>query len=139
MNNAKDYLSQAFHIDKQLKSKLEQLNVLRNLATTTTQPLSDMPGSPNRNIDRMDKAIIKIVEMEQEISEEVDKLVTLKREIAQCIKRVDDIDCQLILEFRYLCFMSWEDIAIEMNCTVRNIHILHGKALKKVEIQESVH
>jgi DNA-directed RNA polymerase specialized sigma subunit len=134
MNNAKDYLSQAFHIDKQLKSKLEQLNVLRNLATTTTQPLSDMPGSPNRNIDRMEKAIIKIMDMEKEISEEVDALLDLKNQIAQCIKKVEDIDCQLILEFRYLCFMSWEDIAAEMNFTVRNVHILHGKALKMVQV-----
>ena len=134
MNNAKDYLSQAFHIDKQLKSKLEQLNVLRSLATTTTQPLSDMPGSPNRNIDRMENAIIKIMEMEREISAEVEKLLTLKQEIASRIKAIDDIDCQLILEVRYLCFMSWVEIAAEMNSTVRNIHILHGKALKKVDI-----
>lgn len=134
MRNAKEYLSQAFHIDKQLKSKLEQLSVLRELATTTTQPLSDMPGSPNRNIDRMEKAIIKIMDMEQEISEEVNALLDLKNEIAQCIKKVKDIDCQLILEFRYLCFMSWEEIAAEMNFTVRNIHILHGKALKLIDV-----
>lgn len=134
MRNAKEYLSQAFHIDKQLKSKLEQLSVLRELATTTTQPLSDMPGSPNRNIDRMEKAIIKIMDMEQEISEEVNALLDLKNEIAQCIKKVNDIDCQLILEFRYLCFMSWEEIAAEMNFTVRNIHILHGKALKLIDV-----
>ena len=134
MNNAKDYLAHAFDIDKQLESKLEQLNVLRSLATTTTQPLSDMPGSPNRNIDRMENAIIKIMEMEREISAEVEKLLTLKQEIASRIKAIDDIDCQLILEFRYLCFMSWEEIAAEMNCTVRNIHILHGKALKKVDV-----
>ena len=134
MKNVKEYLSQAFHIDKQLKSKLEQLGVLRELATTTTQPLSDMPGSPNRNIDRMEKAIIKIMDMEKEISEEVDALLDLKNQIAQCIKKVEDIDCQLILEFRYLCFMSWEDIAAEMNFTVRNVHILHGKALKMVQV-----
>lgn len=134
MKNVKEYLSQAFHIDKQLKSKLEQLSVLRELATTTTQPLSDMPGSPNRNIDRMEKAIIKIMDMEKEISEEVDALLDLKNQIAQCIKKVEDIDCQLILEFRYLCFLSWEDIAAEMNFTVRNVHILHGKALKMVQV-----
>ena len=134
MKNVKEYLSQAFHIDKQLKSKLEQLSVLRELATTTTQPLSDMPGSPNRNIDRMEKAIIKIMDMEKEISEEVGALLDLKNQIAQCIKKVEDIDCQLILEFRYLCFMSWEDIAAEMNFTVRNVHILHGKALKMVQV-----
>lgn len=134
MKNVKEYLSQAFHIDKQLKSRLEQLSVLRELATTTTQPLSDMPGSPNRNIDRMEKAIIKIMDMEKEISEEVDELLDLKNQIAQCIKKVEDIDCQLILEFRYLCFMSWEDIAAEMNFTVRNVHILHGKALKMVQV-----
>lgn len=134
MMNAKEYLSQAFYIDKQLKAKVEQLSVLRELATATSQPLSDMPGSPNRTIDRMERSIIKIVDMEKEIAQEVDRLLDLKSEIAQCVKNVEDIDCRLILEFRYLCFMSWEEIAAELNFTVRNIHILHGKALKLVEV-----
>ena len=66
MSREKEYLSEAFQIDKKLKSKLEQLKVLRELATTTTQPLSDMPGSPNRNTDKVERAIIKIMEQENE-------------------------------------------------------------------------
>lgn len=134
MNNAKEYLAQAFYIDKQIKSKMEQLEMLRGLAATTTQPVSDMPGSPNRNTDKMEKVIIKIVDMENKIGEEVERLLALKAELAERIKSVDDIDCKLVLEFRYLCFMSWEEIATEMNCTVRNIHVLHGKALRMIKI-----
>ena len=136
MSREKEYLSEAFQIDKKLKSKLEQLKVLRELATTTKQPLSDMPGSPNRNTDKVERAIIKIMEMEDEIYKEVEALVDKKKEIAQHINEVEDVDCQLILSFRYLCFMTWEDIAAEMNCTVRNIHMLHSKALGIVKVPE---
>lgn len=47
---AKEYLSQAYKIDNDINSKLEQVASLRDLATKATSTMSDTPGSPNRNI-----------------------------------------------------------------------------------------
>ncbi len=38
-----------------------------------------------------------------------------------------------MLEKRYLCFQSWEQIAIDMQCTVRWAQILHGRALRVID------
>ena len=46
--NAKEYLKQAFYLDKRINSKLEQVESLNALATKATSTLSDMPKSPNR-------------------------------------------------------------------------------------------
>lgn len=48
--NAKEYLGQALNIDRSINSKLEQVASLHELATKATTLMSDMPGSPNRNI-----------------------------------------------------------------------------------------
>ena len=47
---AREYLSQAFHIDQRINSKLSQVMRLRETATNCTATLSDMPrpDSPNR-------------------------------------------------------------------------------------------
>ena len=34
----------------------------------------------------------------------------------------------------YLCFESWEKIAVEMNYSIQHIFRLHSKALKNIEI-----
>ena len=39
---------------------------------------------------------------------------------------------QLVLELRYLCFKSWEEIALQMGYDVRHVFRLHGEALKAI-------
>jgi len=41
-------------------------------------------------------------------------------------------------EKRYLCLMTWEQIATEISCSVRNIHLMHSEALKKVIIPKNL-
>ena len=69
----------------------------------------------------------------------IDKLVDLKRAITGCIMSVQDMEYQSLLEKRYLCLMTWEQIAAENGCSVRNIHMMHGEALKMVIVPENLH
>lgn len=82
---------------------------------------------------KMADAVAKIADLKNQIAEDTDRLVDIKVRIAHAIKAVDNTDLQLLLELRYLCYHTWEQIAIEMNCTVRNVQILHGKALERIK------
>ena len=95
---AKEYLSQALNIDRSINSKLEQVASLHELATKATTLMSDMPGSPNRNIHKMEDAIVKMVELEDEIYSDIHRLVEIKTDITRLIKRLGNRDQQLILE-----------------------------------------
>lgn len=130
---AKEYLSQAYRLDQRINSKLEQIRTLNELATKTTSTISDMPKSPSPSQSKMADAVAKIADLKNQIAEDTDRLVDTKVRIAHAIKAVDNTDLQLLLELRYLCYHTWEQIAIEMNCTVRNIQILHGKALERIK------
>ena len=57
--------------------------------------------------------------------------VDLKREIVGVIKRIDNPEYQTLLELRYLCFYSWEKVAVEMEYDLRYLHKLHRKALEQ--------
>ena len=130
--NAKEYLSQVMYIDQRINSKLEQVTRLRESVTNCTATLSDMPRPDSPNKQRMEETICKIVDLEREINEDIDRLVDLKAEARRAINAVSDPDQQLILELRYLCFKSWEQIAVDMGYELRWLYRLHHRALDAV-------
>lgn len=131
---SKEYLNQAYRIDQRIKSKIDQVSSLRDMLTRTSATLSDMPGNPNRDRSRLEETMVKIVDMENEINSDIGRLMDLKKDIMATVKAVDDVQCEMLLELRYLCFRTWEDIAVELDCTVRNVHNLHSKALGLVKV-----
>ena len=132
---AKEYLSQAYRLDKRIDSKIEQLKSLNLLATKCTSTLSDMPKSQSISNSRLEDTVVKIVDLQEEIN--IDSLVDLKRDIVRTIKSVQNPEYQIILELRYLCFKTWEEIAVQMNCSIDNVFKIRKNALKSVVIPES--
>lgn len=128
----KEYLSQAKFLDQRINSKIQQVASLNDLATKATSTLTGMPRNPNHATSTMEETIAKIIDLQAEINRDIDRLVDLKQEITAVIKAVDNNEYQTLLEKRYLCFLSWEKIAVEMGYSIRNIQILHGKALASV-------
>lgn len=126
---AKEYLGQAYRLDQRINSKLEQVLSLRDLTTKATATMSDMPGGGSRNVYKMQDIIAKIIDLENEINADIDQLVDLKRDIVAIIKAVENPEYQTLLELRYLCFKTWEQIAVDMGYELRYLHKLHHRAL----------
>lgn len=131
----KEYLGQAYRIEQRINCKPEQVASLHDLAEKATSTLSDMPHSPNRNIHSMENVIVKLMDMENEINAEIQELIKIKEDIKATIKAVDDKECAMLLELRYICQKPWEDIADIMCYSVGYLHELNRKALKKIKIK----
>lgn len=131
--NAKEYLSQAYHIDQRIDCKMEQLESLRALATKVNSIMSDMPKG-NQNCRIMEKNIAAIIDLENEINNDVNKLLNLKKEIVYAIRSIDNPECQTLLELRYLNFINWEMIASKMGYSMPHIFRIHDKALNNLKI-----
>lgn len=86
----------------------------------------------------MADTVCKIIDLQAEINRDIDALVELKREIIGAIKAVENPEYQTLLEKRYLCFLHWEQIAVDMNYGIDNIFKLHKKALPCVVVPEGV-
>ena len=126
----KEYLGQAYRIDHRINSKLDQISALHDLATKASSTANDMPGSPNRNIHKMEDVIVKIIALEEEVNQDIDELVDLKTDITHLIKTLESHEYQIILEQRYLCFKTWEQISVDMGYSIQHTFRLHDKALK---------
>ena len=133
----KDYLNQARYLDMRIKSKIQQIESLNALATNCSSVISDMPKNPNKGGSPMVNAIIKMIDLQDEIKNDMDTLVSLKQEITSVIKSVPNLELQTILEKRYLCIQSWEQIAVDMGFELRYLYKLHNKALNEIKINKS--
>lgn len=132
MNKAREYLDQAYRLDERINSRLLQLAQLKDMATTITSHIKDICVQESHNNHKLEDTIVKIVEQEKEIDNEIDALVELKADVRHVIDKVPNVEQRLLLEERYLCFKSWEEIAADMSYGLRWIYKLHDKALKSV-------
>lgn len=130
---AKEFLNQAYLLDQRIKSKSEQIQSLNELATKCTATLTGMPRNPNHGGSTMADAVCKIIDLQEEINHDIDRLVDLKRDIVEVIKAVDNSEYQILLEKRYLCFHTWKQIAVDMHYSGKWIQKLHDRALDVVE------
>lgn len=126
---AKEYLSQAHRLDQRIDSKLDQVASLNTLATKATSTMTGLPRNPSPAASRLEEVITKIMDLEDEINRDIDELVDLKRQIVKLVKRIENPELQTVLEKRYLTFMSWEQMAVDMGYNIRHIYKLHLAAL----------
>lgn len=133
---AKEYLLQARFLDTRINAKIKQLEALNDLATSATATLTGMPRDPNKAKSKLADTVVKIVDLQHEINDDIDRLVDLKREIRTVIESIADQEQQTILEKRYLCFQSWEQISVDMGYAARHMFRLHDYALTKIKIPE---
>jgi len=130
---AKQYLRQVRRLDNTINAKIEQIETLRSMTTNITQSLNADRVQETRSNDKIEKLIVKIIDLEREITDDIDALIDLKREVMHKIDAVQNDDYRLLLTLRYLNFKTWEQIAVEMNFTYQWTCELHKRALIQFE------
>ena len=130
---SKEFLNQAYLLDQRIKSKSEQIQSLNELATKCTAILTGMPRNPNHGSSTMADAVCKIIDLQNEIAADMDRLVQIKKDIVDVIAKVDDVKFRILLEKRYLCGETWEEITMSLYHNRRWVFRLHDKALDAVQ------
>lgn len=137
---AKEYLQQAYRLDLRIDIKTEQVFRLRALLTKATANLSSVPASSPENGRKMEEILARIADLEAEINADIDALIRLKEEVMAQIKAVGVPEMVTLLEMRYLNNSTWEEIAVAIHCSIRNVYRLHDAALEKISVpSESWH
>lgn len=135
---AKQYLKQAYRLNELIQCNKQELDDLRCLS-------SSLPGI-DYSKDRVQTSpsgdagftniVAKIIELENAINADIEKMLSLKLEIRTVINAVQDNEERLLLMCRYLNFMSWDDVCDEMNVSMRTAHRIHAAALANVQVPE---
>lgn len=136
---AKEYLSQVRKIDIMINYKQKQLDELQHTADSITANASSERVQNSGTQDRVGQIVAKIVDLQNEINRDIDRLVDVKREVMDVVDQLDPT-CIELLTKRYFDFKTWEQIAAEMGysyqwvCGIVNGRPgLHIQALGKVQ------
>ena len=128
---AKEYLKQAYRLNELVNSHLAEIDDLRALSSSISSSNFGERVDHTRSTDPpFVRCITKIIDMERELTSEIDRLIAMKGEINGAINRLTSADEKMLLRYRYVNNYSWEKIGILMNVSNRTVHRIHSAALQ---------
>lgn len=126
------YLSRYRRLNERIDRLLEEQSRWREMALKITPVLSQTPGGGNGS--PIERPMDKVLEIDEEINREIDELQTVRQEIRAALNQLEDESLKLLMEYRYIDGLTWEQIAVKMDISWRWSIKLHGKALGKIKI-----
>ena len=131
--NAKEYLNQAFRLNQLIESNIAELKALRELTVSVggVRYKADKVQESNRAGSKVERGVVKMIELENKINREIDEYVDLKGEIRDAIHIIPNSDERLVLRYRYIEFLKWGEIVKRLRLDERRVYQLHGEALKR--------
>lgn len=128
---AKEYLRQLKTLDNVINAKLLEKERIRALATKVTSNLSErVQGGGGEGIEN---AVIKMLELEEQLNVDIDRLVNLKAEARLLIEELADDKHKIVLSMYYVSDMTFEKISEETHYSIGAIHKFYRNALKEFE------
>lgn len=132
--NAKQYLKQAYKLNELIESDKDELENLRSLASSVSGDMTQERVQSSKTNDKLVNIISQIIELENKIYDEIEHFITLKKEIREVINEVEDVNEKLVLKYRYLIFLQWDEICIKLNYSRRQMYRIHDSALENVKV-----
>lgn len=126
---AKDYFAQIRKTDRLIQRLKGTVATLRSGLTSQSYELKPDKVQSSGAKNPLESTMIKILDLERQITAWIDELATMRNDTFSMIKNVPDLDQQNILIGRYIQLKEWDDIAAELSFSPKWVLKLHGKAL----------
>lgn len=119
--------------DKLIDEKTKEINRLKVLATKVNHCSSGERVQASAAGDKIPEYVSEIVDLQNEIKDELKKLVKLKKECKNYIDSLNDPLLIGILYKRYFEYKTWEKIAEELNRSRQWITKKHQKFVESLK------
>lgn len=132
---AKEYLSQAYRLDQRINSNIAEVDRLRQMSLSVSSPGLNEKVAVSRSQDPpFVRYVHRIIELENRINAEIDIFVSLKEQIREVIDGVQNKDEQMVLRYRYIHNMTWEQIGNKLDADRTTVYRWHVTALRHVKL-----
>ena len=123
----KRFLSLNGDNERELRRLEEEINRWESRAQRMTSSFSHAPA--HRGEDRIQSAVDEMVELRNLLYERLVDATELRRGIGLAISTVPEQRLRLLLEYRYIDGLTWEEVAAALTCDYRWTLRLHDRAL----------
>lgn len=131
---AKEFLSQVYHKQIEIKSMKLEIDSYRALSTSTSAPVLGEKVQSTRNIEPAFVGYLdKVVDLEHKLQNEYDNLAAIMLTVGKQIDKIPNTNYRIILRYRHILCYTWEQIAAEMKYSVRWVQQLYKKAIASFE------
>lgn len=130
---AKEYLQQVYHMHRKvnrLKARREQLRAEMYSIGSPSGKMDADRVQTSMSGDTMLRLIAKVDSLERDIVYEIDEMLDSQRRIAKEIERIPNERQRDVLHKRYIECKRWEQIAVDLDVSVRYVYMVHGDALQ---------
>jgi hypothetical protein len=132
--DAKSYLREVEKLDVRIQNKLIERQQWQDIAVGITASVGGERVQTSGSQQKMADAVVKCVDMEEEINALVDSLIETKKDVIATIEKLDNPTEYDILHKRYIQFMPLKEIADRYGREYNTITTTHGRALKNVQM-----
>ena len=130
---AKEFLKKIIQIDMLIDSKLEQITELRSRLTSIGCATDNERVQTSLKGDKITDTIAKIMELEELVNKDIDKLTEYKLQARELIEGLESNVEKIVLYKRYFECKTFEQIAVECNYSWRQTKRKHDRAIKKLD------
>lgn len=131
----KEYLNQAYRLKQRIKLYQHRLEELRLLSSSISSPSFEQSYNPNRNTEApFIRTLMKISDLEEKITNEVNKLLQIEDDIQRIIESVENVDEELVLKYRYIMGYTWSEISSKLHASRSSVIRWHESALAKLDV-----
>lgn len=133
MQQAREYLERALDIDERIKNKTLEKEQWRSIAECTSASAEGERVQSSGSMHKMEDAVIKILEIEEEIDEMIEQLINMKQEIIKTIDKIEDTKSYSLLHKRYVQGKSFEEIQDQTQFSQSTIERKFNQAYEQVQ------
>lgn len=129
----KEYLSQAFELNKDIKRKEIRIDALKSSIGVVSTVYDDtrvksLPHSP------FESRLVMVVDLEEELKKDKEELEKLKMQIWRSIHSIGSDKVETVMELRYIAFENWPEIAEELGYSLSYVFTLHREGLESIRV-----
>ena len=123
-------LNRGYRAKERIAARQERIEQWRQIAESITANPENASSGGGYPSSKTENCIVAIMTLEEEIKDEITEIAGFELQTSQIIKELlDDLNYKTVLEYRYLNYLRWEEIAVRMNYTFRWTQELHRRAL----------
>lgn len=125
-------LMQLYYLEKEIRALENRIEELEREIENCTRILTDMPKNRNRN-NKIAEIAAEIVDVKRLLDLKRQERIYTRNRILRYIQAIDNCEVRLIIEYRFIDRLSWQQVANRMGgyATAASVRMIANRFLRE--------
>lgn len=133
---SKEFLQQVFNLHIRIEKLQRRIDVLNSHLQGSCSAIKIGSSSTRVIGSAFEDMMVEVVELKNQKEELEKQYVKARGIVTSAIEKIGNETYEHLLKDRYLLFLSWKDIALELGYQMSFTYEIHGKALQMIKIPQ---